>query len=441
MNSVVLFLLNVLLTCIECIALYLFSSCFFSCRYRNLKLFASFCLLLTANILVYMIAQGIFIAKLITITVVDAVWIKICFQANTTKSLITALFYYSVMVLGDGVLMMAIAVITKQDVQLYTENPYVYYLVCYVIKMFELAGIVMLRLCLRGHADSQAATWREWIRTLMFPIASIILSVILIKIYVIAESTAIMVLCGSVVLVIIDIFAILFLNYLEQQQRKIHDYSILRHDLKMEQDNIAAWMNAYDNQRTQTHEYQNQLSLLRGFAEREAPHGEMVQYLDRLLQTDLSASLLVKTGRTVVDVILNQKNAIAQGKGVSLNVQLDNLEKFPLADDALAVVLSNLIDNAIEACEMIEDEAKRKILLKMQVLPTESMIYIENYTAVPVKIVNNQVLTTKKNALEHGYGLKNVQAVLGQVDAVYAIEFRETDNIFCFSAQIIPPEH
>ena len=142
MNPVALFLLNVLLTCIECIALYLFSSCFFSCRYRNLKLFVSFCPLLAANILVYMLAQGIFIAKLIAITIVDAIWIKICFQANTAKSLITALFYYSFFLLGDGALLTGIAVITRQDIQVYSQTPYIYYLVCYVIKMIELAGIV-----------------------------------------------------------------------------------------------------------------------------------------------------------------------------------------------------------------------------------------------------------------------------------------------------------
>lgn len=151
-----------------------------------------------------------------------------------------------------------------------------------------------------------------------------VLSVILIQTYAIAESTAAMVLCGSIILVITDILAILLLNYLEQQQRQIHDYSILRHDLKMEQDNIVAWMNAYDNQRKQTHEYQNQLSLLHGLAEQEAPDGELVQYLEQLLQTDLSTALFVKTGRTVVDVILNQKNAIAQEKQITLKVHLDD---------------------------------------------------------------------------------------------------------------------
>lgn len=111
----------------------------------------------------------------------------------------------------------------------------------------------------------------------------------------------------------------------------------------MEQDNIVAWMNAYDNQRKQTHEYQNQLSLLHGLAEQEAPDGELVQYLEQLLQTDLSTALFVKTGRTVVDVILNQKNAIAQEKQITLKVHLDDLSNFALPDDALTIVLQILL--------------------------------------------------------------------------------------------------
>ena len=48
-------------------------------------------------------------------------------------------------------------------------------------------------------------------------------------------------------------------------------------------------------------------------------------------------------------------------------MRLDDLSKFPLADDELIIVLSNLIDNAIEACEKVSDESKRYVLLKMRV--------------------------------------------------------------------------
>jgi sensor histidine kinase regulating citrate/malate metabolism len=272
----------------------------------------------------------------------------------------------------------------------------------------------------------------------MFPVASILLSMLLVQIYAISKATAALVLTASVILVLTDSLAIFLLNYLEEQQQKLHDSSILRHDLKMERDNITAWMNAYTNQRKQTHEYQHQLSVLRGYAAQEAPNGELIRYLDRLLQTDLSQSLFVKTERTVVDVILNQKYALAQSHGITFQMQLDHLAEFALDDDGLVIVLSNLIDNAIEACMQVPDPADRKILLKMRVTPDESFLYIENTTATAAQIVNNQVVTTKTDALEHGYGLKNIDAVLQRVDAAYTLDYQEDTHTFCFSVQIIP---
>ena len=116
MNPVILFFLNVFLTCIECIALYLFSSCFFSCRCHSIKLIISLCLLAITNIAAYAVTQGSLIAKLVAITIVDMIWINLSFQASAVKSLIAALFYCSFLTLGDGALLMGIAVITKQDI-------------------------------------------------------------------------------------------------------------------------------------------------------------------------------------------------------------------------------------------------------------------------------------------------------------------------------------
>jgi sensor histidine kinase regulating citrate/malate metabolism len=174
--------------------------------------------------------------------------------------------------------------------------------------------------------------------------------------------------------------------------------------------------------------------------QKEAPNGELARYVSRLLQTDLSDALFVKTGRTVVDVVLNQKHGIAQSKGIALQVQLDDLRNFAVPDDWLVVILSNLIDNAIEACEKIEEPAQRIIRLRMQVAPEAHFLYVDNPTAQPVQIVNNQVVSTKKDGLEHGYGLKNIATILDQLDAIYAIDYQAEQHLFRFSAQFVPQE-
>ena len=107
-----------------------------------------------------------------------------------------------------------------------------------------------------------------------------------------------------------------------------------------------------------THDFQNQLSIIYGLAECEAPHGELLPYIQTVMKDSMSTSLIVKTGRLVVDVLLSQKYHIAQSKGVHFLFQLDDLTCFGLKDEHLVVVLSNLVDNAIEACEKITDDKK-----------------------------------------------------------------------------------
>jgi len=340
------------------------------------------------------------------------------------------------MAIVDNAFMMGFATVVGESVQTYLSTPQSYYLFCYAAKCVEFLGIVLLRLAVRQRFKEQAATWQDWLRTMMFPVASLVIVILLLHVYVIEPSSAEEILTCSIILMLMDVLAIVLLNHLEQQQMAIQDNIILKHSIKLEQDNISAWMHAYAGQRKQTHDFQNQLAVIRGLAENEAPGGELLDYINSLLVKDFSTSLFVKTGRSVVDVILNQKYAIAQAKEIDFQVRLDNLKSFALPDDALVVVLSNLIDNAITATEKVDIREQRKILLKMQVAPGASLLYIENTTAIPVQIIDNQVATGDGIHREHGYGLKNISTVLEAHEAIYALDYKSEDKLFCFSAQI-----
>ncbi len=76
----------------------------------------------------------------------------------------------------------------------------------------------------------------------------------------------------------------------------------------------------------------------------------------------------------------------------------------------------------------------------MRALPEVNFLFIENPTIEPVRIENNEVIV-KELSWEHGYGLKNVAAVLRQSNAIYDINYDENTRIFRFSAQIIPKDN
>lgn len=439
MNDTLLLLLNCLLIAVETITLFLLGCCFFRCRYYGIKLCFSLLALFAASVLIFLIAQGRTGVKLLLLVICGTLWLTLVFRPHIAKSFTVCVLFISVLTAVDSFFLIGFCAITGQDTQAFFQSPYAYYAYCYLMKVVELFLILILRLALRKRVELQAAKWYDWVWTLMFPAMSLLLALFLMQIYLADNSAAPQILACSVILILTDILAIILLNYMNKQQQRLHDYSILKHSIKMEQDNVTAWMNAYTNQRKQTHEFQNQLYAIRGLAMQETPQGKLIQYINQLLQTDLSNSMFVKTGRSVVDVILNQKNAIAQSKGIELQVQLDDLTDFALTDNDLVVVLSNLIDNAIEACEKIRDTRQRIIRLDMQAAPEVNFLSIENPTAEAVRIVDNEVVSTKGSRIEHGYGLKNISTILSQYNAIYVLDYQEELHRFCFSAQIIPP--
>ena len=102
------------------------------------------------------------------------------------------------------------------------------------------------------------------------------------------------------------------------------------------------------------------------------------------------------------------------------------------------VVLSNLIDNAIEACEKNKSSEHKTILLRMNADPVANFLYIENYSEEPIKIVDNHILSTMPDRFAHGYGTKNIAAIMEQYGAEYVWDYDEATQEFAFSAQLIP---
>ena len=441
MNILLSYILNLLLNFLEAFAVYQLGSSFFSCKYRGWRRWLSFLLLFAGHVAVLVFLPGMFFVKIVAFVVIDTLWLWLVFKAQIIKCLLVSVLFSSIMIVFDSIILSGVSSLFLRDAKGYMQDPFSYYAFCYAAKMIELLLIVILKLILRKQAHFQTASWRDWLRVIMFPLLSTVISAALLEVYAVAPEAAPHILSSCVLLAVFDILAITLLNYLDRQQQALQDRSFLQHSMRVAQDNVNAWMNAYADQRKQTHEFQNQLAVINSLAQRDDTKEELKSYVDQLIQADTSKALFVSTRRSVVDAILNQKNAIAQGKGITLQVNLDDLSEFALPDDALVVVLSNLIDNAIAECEKIHDPDRRVIRLRMCADPDVSFLYIENPTAGPVKIVDNSVATTKGDSYNHGYGLKNIAAILNRYNAEYALDYQEEKQCFCFSAQIIPEKN
>lgn len=435
MNDLLLFWSNVLLVLLEVIVLVFFASVFFKKNLSRRKFGASVILLAISNITALALLDSHFWSKAFAVIIVDPIWLKIAYDDTIMQSIGIAIGFYSFVSVWDVLVLLAVSFLSKKAFSTYMENPMEYYLICYGVKCLELLLTVIIGLFAKNRFQFKNTTWKDWLRATLFPLTTIFCSVIFFQIYEVESAVGTELLLCEIILLFFDVMAIWILDYMDQQQAALQDNIILKRSIKQEKESMEALVEAYSDQRKKTHDFQNQLAVIYGLAQQESPNGEIIKYVEPLLKKELLPTLITKTGRNVVDILLTQKYSAAIKNQISFQMQLGDLSTFPLSDEELIVVLSNLLDNAFNACMAVSSFDERKVLLKMRTKEAAGFLYLENRTAHDIEILDNKIVAPKNKSIEHGYGLKNVTAILENVNALYVFDYNSQKHLFSFSAQ------
>lgn len=422
---------NVLLIGMElCIYLILANTFLMPKQQNHVRLFCILTLFLSDYAITQMVPSFIFRATLLL--ALFAGFTKLLYRSNVLFSAFISTTYLAILGISDVVILYLFLMTSKVTFADMISEPVVYTIFAFSAKIFELLIVSLIRSA--GHQYFQGKTHRIWYYLVfsLYPFVTFVGSIILYQVAVLAPVVAKYLLACVVLLFFSDLFSIVLMAKFEQQQAELNRSYILSKQLDTAMDGISVAMQSYKNERKLTHDFQNQMLVIRGMLEHSVPYEEINQYIGQVSNYTSSSSLAVTTHRVAVDVLLNQKYALAKQKQIAFQVRLDDLSMFPLPDNALVVLLSNLLDNALEASEKIQEEAKRYILIKMSVQKTECLLLVENAVDSPVKIEDNHVLTSKLNPEQHGYGLQNVASIIQTYDGYYTISCAE--NVFRFAA-------
>ena len=133
------------------------------------------------------------------------------------------------------------------------------------------------------------------------------------------------------------------------------------------------------------------------------------EYYYEVMRRPLLENKEYYSGNTVVDSLLNYKAFEAKKKGVNFEVKLTIPPELKISSSDLAIVLGNLMDNAIEAAAETEEKI---VKVKLTYAHHCLMMKMENTFSGKVRKSSGRFLSTKENAVLHGYGLRNVKRIV-----------------------------
>lgn len=271
-----------------------------------------------------------------------------------------------------------------------------------------------------------------WLLMICFPILSMMIMLVMMF-SLVGRNSLMGYLIVSICIMVINVFMFLWLRYLSEKDRRWNQIRILqeRNEEKMRLYNeISA---NFEEQKRILHDYRNQIGCIQGLLKKQE-YEEAEKYAEKL--TDLVPDYMQKinVNHPILNVVLNQKYQLAKQKNILFLFCANDLSDLWIEEQDAVSLLSNLLDNAIEACERLESE--RRIWVKLVREKCQLVISVRNTACEPVNMNENEMTTTKEDKENHGIGLKNIQMILNKYQGMGRVQYKEG----CFSYTAVIPD-
>lgn len=255
-------------------------------------------------------------------------------------------------------------------------------------------------------------SWRNGISVLFFYLFMAILLLLQNNSYVANPDSQVVSMAITYVIIILDVLLLFLVEstlFAWQKGFEHQTESFQKEVLAQQYDEIKG---IYLNMRGWRHDYHNHIQVLKAHLDRgkieEADH-----YLDELEQDLNQVDTYIKSGNLMIDAILNGKLTMAKQKEIALNCKAKLPDKLTIEDVDLCVILGNLLDNAIEACEQIP-ASQRFIRIYLSVNGGQLYLSIQNAAKEELNFEEQNYITSKRG--NHGLGMKRVKATIDKYE-------------------------
>ena len=156
------------------------------------------------------------------------------------------------------------------------------------------------------------------------------------------------------------------------------------------------------------HDLVNHIGVVRELIN-EKKTEEAKEYIDTIWNIQDVFDLKIHTGDSFLDIIVNYYSYLAAKENIEFAVLGKLSEKMPLEMFDITTLLGNILQNAFEAA--IKADVPR-IRVELVEHKEEIFIVVRNSTAKRINTKTDFSMTSKKDKENHGFGLKNIVAVV-----------------------------
>lgn len=175
------------------------------------------------------------------------------------------------------------------------------------------------------------------------------------------------------------------------------------------------------------HDLRQHLAVVSSYIDGDDREG-LVEYLE-LYKKELPPETMELFSRNeVVNAIVCYYAARAREQGIRFDARISLPETCPVTDTDIAVLLGNMLENAVEAC-MRENQAKPYISLRIMLKNNDLFVLTDNTCTTAPDFIGDTPLSSKRSGT--GIGVASIREIASRYRGT--AEFRKKGEMFCAS--------
>lgn len=222
------------------------------------------------------------------------------------------------------------------------------------------------------------------------------------------------------ILFIINIILIsIFLNSIRSEKEKVK-MQFVNEKLDMQYKYYLMVKESQEKMKKVYHDMNNHMENIKILKDNSE---DVNKYINSIEDEVKNIKNIYNAGNVLLDIILYEKGKVCIENNIDFKIGIDfsKCEFIEMID--ITSIFSNLIDNAIEACNKINDnELKRYITIKSTFIKGYYVIRCENSKMNKIIAKNKKIFTTKEDKFLHGLGIESIKSSIKKYDGELKIK-------------------
>lgn len=226
------------------------------------------------------------------------------------------------------------------------------------------------------------------------------------------------------------VLVLLFAKVIKDNKIKSQN-EIMKNKLDMQYAHYLSVQESHMKVRKLYHDINNHISTIDNLKNNSK---EVNEYVNNLKDEIKEFKSIYNTGNMILDIIINEKSEQCSKKGIKFICDINFSKVNFIKPIDVSSIFTNILDNAIEACDKIHDENINKyIRIKGTISKSYFVLKCENSKVNNIKINENKLLTDKMDKFIHGIGIQSIKSSLEKYDGEILFEDKKdkfTLNIY-----------